>query len=114
MPAMTQQPPPGYGAPGYGAYPPPPPNHPQATTALVLGILGIVVCGLCGPFAWSIGGRAVREIDASRGGWGGRTEANVGRILGMVSTALLVISVLLLFALVVFGGVLTGSFITTS
>lgn len=106
---MTQQPPPGYGPPGYGAYPPPAPNHPQATTVLVLGILGIVVCGLIGPFAWNMGNRAVREIDASGGRWGGRTEANVGRILGIVSTALLVGGLLVVIALVVVGGVFSIS-----
>ena len=41
MRAMTQQPP-GYGPPGYGGYGPPAQNHPQSTTVLVLGILGIV------------------------------------------------------------------------
>jgi uncharacterized membrane protein YjgN (DUF898 family) len=81
---------------------------------LVLGILGIVVCGLCGPFAWSIGNRVVREIDASGGRWGGRTEANVGRILGIVATALLVLSVLLVFVVFVFGGVIADSFITSN
>ena len=110
---MTQQPPPGYGPPGYGAYPPPPPNHPQATTTLVLGILGIVVCGLVGPFAWSMGNRAVREIDASGGRLGGRTEANVGRILGMVSTVLLILGFVLVIVLFVFGGVVSSSFVTT-
>src|SRR4029077_2256749 len=70
-------------------YGPPPPNHPQAITVLVLGILGLVVCGIVGPFAWVMGNRAVREIDASQGALGGRTEANVGRILGIVATVLL-------------------------
>ena len=41
------------------------PKHPQAVTVLVLGILGIVVCGLCGPFAWSMGNKAEREMAAS-------------------------------------------------
>jgi TRAP-type C4-dicarboxylate transport system permease small subunit len=84
---MTQQPP----TPSYA---PQPPNHPQATTALVLGILGLVVCGAIAPFAWNIGSKAVQEIDASGGAWGGRTEANAGRILGMVGTALLVVALL--------------------
>ena len=75
---MTQQPP----TPSYA---PLPPHHPQATTALVLGILGVVVCGVIAPFAWNIGDKAVREIDASGGAWGGRTEANAGPIRGILS-----------------------------
>jgi hypothetical protein len=55
----------------------------------VLGILGLVLCQVLSPFAWVIGGRAVREIDASRGTVGGRGSANAGRILGIVGTVLL-------------------------
>jgi hypothetical protein len=106
---MTQQPPPGYPPPGYPAYPPQPPKHPQAVTVLVLGILGIAVCGLCGPFAWSMGTRVEREINAAQGRWGGGTEATVGKILGIVSTALLAVSVAFLI-LFVFSGVLAGAF----
>ena len=51
----------------YGSYGPPP-NHRSATTALVLGILGVVCCPIFGPFAWSIGKKAVDEIDGSSGG----------------------------------------------
>lgn len=91
---MSYQPP-GY---GYGAYYPPQ-RHPRATTALVLGILSLVVCGVLGPFAWVIGGKAVREIDASNGALGGRSEAMTGKILGIVATALLALSVLVLAGL---------------
>jgi uncharacterized membrane protein YjgN (DUF898 family) len=64
-------------------------EHPQATTILVLGILSLAVCGLVGPFAWSMGNRALREIDASYGQLTGRDMVNIGRILGMVGTILL-------------------------
>ncbi|MCW2770026.1 MAG: hypothetical protein JWR27_1459 [Aeromicrobium sp.] len=96
---MSQMPPPppSSGAqPAYG-----PQKHPRATTALVLGILGVVACGVVAPFAWVIGGKAVREIDASPGTYGGRSEANAGKILGIVGSALLVLSVLALIALVI-------------
>jgi uncharacterized membrane protein YjgN (DUF898 family) len=106
---MTQQPPPGYGPPGYGDYRPPVPNHPQAITVLVLGILSLVVCGVIGPFAWTMGTRVVGEIEASGGRWGGHTEATIGRILGIVATALLVVSALFFLALVTFGGSLLFS-----
>ena len=80
-----------------------------ATASLVLGILGIVVCGLCGPFAWSMGNRVVAEIDRSGGAYGGRTEANVGRILGIVSTALLILSVVLVVGVFAVGGIFTST-----
>jgi uncharacterized membrane protein YjgN (DUF898 family) len=109
---MTQQPPPygGQGGPGYGyGYAPEPPKHPQAVTVLVLGILGIVVCGLCGPFAWSMGTKAEREMAAAPGRWSGSTEITIGKILGIVSTALLGLSVVVLVVFV-FGGILAAGF----
>jgi uncharacterized membrane protein YjgN (DUF898 family) len=110
---MTQEPPPGYGPPGHPGYPgypgyPPPPKHPQAVTVLVLGILGIVVCGLCGPFAWVMGNRVEREIAASQGRWSGGTEVTVGKVLGIVATALLAVSVVVL-VLFVTGGLFAMS-----
>jgi hypothetical protein len=97
-----------------GGYPPyqPPPDHPQAITTLVLGILGLVVCGVLAPFAWVMGNRVVHEIDASQGRIGGRGNANVGRILGIVGTALLGVSLVILalvLTLFVFGGVVAST-----
>ena len=103
---MTQQPPPPYGGPGYG-YVPQPPKHPQAVTVLVLGILGIVVCGVCGPFAWSMGNRAEREMAAYPGRWSGSTEVTIGKILGIVATALLALAVIVI-VIFIFGGVIAG------
>ena len=89
---MTQTPPPGqppygppnqYGAPSYGFAPP---DHPQAVTVLILGIVSVAVCGFVAPFAWVMGNRVVQEIDASNGQLGGRSQAQVGRIIGMVYT----------------------------
>ncbi|MGH3472427.1 MAG: DUF4190 domain-containing protein [Nocardioidaceae bacterium] len=91
------------------SYPPPPPpgypiypqrTHPHATTALVLGILGLVVCGILAPFALSIGHKAVREIDQSNGALGGRGSANAGYILGIIGTVLLAIAILFLITAV--------------
>jgi hypothetical protein len=72
----------------------PPPNHRSATTALVLGILGVVCCPIFGPFAWGIGKKAVDEIDGSGGGIGGRGLAQAGYILGIVGTVFLLLSLL--------------------
>ncbi len=100
-----------YGAPPPPAYQPPA-NHPQATTVLVLGILGLVLCQVLGPFAWMMGNRVVAEIDASGGAYGGRDSATIGRILGIVATVLLVLTILgaiLVLGLVVTTGTTSSS-----
>lgn len=82
-----------------GAYP----ESSQATTALVLGILGIVICGVLAPFAWNIGNKELAAIDAGRRDPSNRGTANAGRILGIIGTVLLGIG-LVLFVLFI-GGV---------
>ena len=72
------------------------PDHPKATTSLVLGILGLVVCGVIAPFAWVMGKRTVSEIDASGGRLGGRGAAQAGYVLGIIGTVLLGLGVLVL------------------
>lgn len=81
----------GYPPPGYGV------EHPQGTTVLVLGILSLVVCGILGPFAWSMGSRALREIDAAPQGYY-RNRGNIvaGRICGIIATILFIVGVLVL------------------
>ena len=92
-------------------YPPPPPfnappqDHPQTTTILILGICGLVLCQVLGPFAWIMGNKALAEIDASGGQLGGRDMVNVGRILGMVSSIILGLAVLFVVAVVVIAGI---------
>ena len=109
-PPPNQPPPPGQQSPGpypanYGQQPPPPygyqpyggmmpAQHPQGTTILVLGILSLVVCGLLGPFAWSMGNKALREIDSDpTTTYGNRGQINAGRICGMIGTIILAVSV---------------------
>jgi hypothetical protein len=76
-------------------------EHPKATTAMVLGICSLVVCGLCGPFAWSIGRNAVREIDASGGRYGGRSQAMAGYVMGVIGSALLGLGLLMILLLAI-------------
>lgn len=78
-----------------------PPKHPKATLVLILGILGLVLCQVLGPFAWIMGNRAVAEIDANPGAWDGRGEAQAGRILGIIATVILILSVLMVAFFVV-------------
>ncbi len=91
---MSQPPP--YGYPpqqpyGYQE----PPSHPQAITVLILGILGIVLCQICAPFAWVMGRKALREIDNSGGAIGGRTTVQIGYILGIIGTVLIVLAIVI-------------------
>ncbi|NKY56376.1 hypothetical protein [Nocardia flavorosea] len=98
-------PPPGYGYPGYG----PPPDHPQTTTVLILGIIGLVFCQFCAPFAWVIGKKALNEIDASGGTVGGRSNVMVGYILGIIGSALLIIGAIVAIIYVIALVAIVGS-----
>ena len=89
-------------------------DHPKATTALILGILGIVVCGFIAPFAWRIGKRTLDEIDASQGRLGGRGSAQAGYILGLIGTVLLGLGLLVGVGILVLTIVGTVSSSTTS
>src|SRR6188472_2898507 len=86
-PPYGPPPPYGYPPPGYGV------EHPQGTTVLVLGILSLVICGLLGPFAWSMGNRALAEIDANPAYFTNRGQVTAGRVCGMVATILLIVGV---------------------
>ena len=74
----------------------------------MLGIIGIVLCPLCAPFAWSMGGKVEHEIDATAGALGGRGMATAARVLGIVGTVLLGVYVLVFVVWVVFIGLLFG------
>jgi hypothetical protein len=91
---------PGFPQPGYGGGYGGQVEHPQGTTVLVLGIIGIVACQLTAPFAWIMGNRALEEIDRDPLRYSNRSNVNLGRILGMVGTILLGV-VLVMVALVV-------------
>jgi Domain of unknown function (DUF4190) len=69
------------------------PNAPHAVLALVLGIIGVAACSVCGPFAWYYGRQAEEAVDASGGQLDGRSFATAGKILGIVGTVFLVITV---------------------
>ena len=106
MTDMPMQPPP----------PPPPaaqgyPEASQATTALVLGILGIVVCQILGPFAWSIAKKELEAIDAGRRPPENRGNANAGKILGIIGTVMLGLGILVGVAVVL---LTTVAAVTTS
>ncbi len=111
-----QYPPPGqYGYQPTGQYPPgqygyqpvyAAPKHPQATLAMVLGIIGLTslmcyITAVVAPFAWWIGAKAQKEIDANPGQYDGRGEAQAGKIMGIIGTVLLILGLLAITALII-------------
>ena len=56
----------------------------RGTLILVLGILGLVICFICGFVAWSMGGTDLRRMDAGTMDPSGRGITQAGKILGMV------------------------------
>lgn len=106
--------PPAGGQPPYGQPPPygPPPggggfgqgpseNAPNAVLALVLGIVGVVVCGIAAPFAWMLGKRAEQAADADPARYTGKGMATAGKILGMIGTALLALGLIIVIIVVI-------------
>jgi len=78
----------------YGGAPPATTNG-FAIAAMVLGIVGFVVCGVGAVLALVFGYKARREIDESGGRQKGRGMAVAGIVLGWVWVGLLVVIVLI-------------------
>ncbi len=79
------------------------PERSQATTALVLGIVGLFFA-IVAPFAWKFGHDELKAIDEGRRPPEGHGQASAGRILGIIGTVFLVfglLAVLLVLALVI-------------
>jgi hypothetical protein len=65
----------------------------KATTALVLGIVGLVCCGLCAPFAWYIGSAEMKQIKAGLSPQAGKGFAQAGSIMGIIGSILFILSI---------------------
>ena len=73
----------------------------RGTTVLVLGILGLVVCCICGIVAWSMGAEDLKHMDAGLMDPSGREQTKAGKICGMISVILAIVGggIWLLFVL---------------
>jgi len=111
-PPPWQPPPPPYGQqpPGY-PMPVAPPATGKSVTALVLGICGVVICPLILSVpAIIVGQSAKKEIDASQGRLGGRSQAQAGFILGIIGTVLGLLVALLIAVVFAFGSVIEDAY----
>jgi TRAP-type C4-dicarboxylate transport system permease small subunit len=84
------------------------PERSQATTALVLGILGLVCCGILAPVAWYLGHQELEKIAAGRVSPENQGMAKAGQILGIIGTVILGLAVLGFLLFIPFG--LLGAF----
>jgi hypothetical protein len=93
--------------------PQPTPQYPeasQATTALVLGIVGIVTClGALSPIAWWMGHQEMKAIEGGRRSPENRGTANAAKILGIVGTVLLCIAIISVILFILVAAVFTVS-----
>lgn len=73
---------------------------------LALGILGLVVCFICGIIAWVMGNNDLKEMAAGTMDMSGQGLTQAGRICGMVSVIIpiVVISLWLLIVIVIGAG----------
>jgi uncharacterized membrane protein YidH (DUF202 family) len=76
----------------------------RGTMILVLGILGLVLCVICGIIAWVMGNADLREMDAGRMDQTGRGLTQAGKICGMISVILNIVAVGIWLVLVVIIG----------
>jgi hypothetical protein len=73
----------------------------NAGTILVLGICSIVVCGLLGPVAWSMGKEELGRIDRGELPATERSMVQAGYVCGIVGTCFVALAaVVLLFMMI--------------
>jgi hypothetical protein len=66
----------------------------------VLGILSLVVCQIMGPIAWVMGSKAQKEIDLDPARYTNRGNVVAGKILGIIASVLLIVSVVAWIAII--------------
>jgi hypothetical protein len=75
----------------------------RGTLILVLGILGLVVCGPLGIVAWIMGSGDLKEMDAGTMDPAGRGTTQAGKICGIIATILLILGIIIGVAVFLFG-----------
>ncbi len=82
----------------------------RGPAVLVLGIVGIVVCFVCGIIAWIMGSGDLKEMDQGVRDPEGRGLTKAGMICGIVGTALAALGLVWwLIAVLVFGTSFLGA-----
>lgn len=74
---------------------------------MVLGILGLVVCGVLAPIAYFKSKKVLEEIDANPAAYSNRGTVNIAKILGLIGTILLAVGIVV-GIISLLGGLATG------
>ena len=76
----------------------------RGTLILVLGILGLVMCGIFTAIpAWIMGNSDIKQMDVGTMDPTGRGMTNAGRILGMIGSILFIVGAVIVITLVLLG-----------
>lgn len=85
--------------PGYIPLPPtaviPAKASGRSITSMILGILGLTCCGIMAPVAWILGSTELKDIGAGLSSPAGKGYATAGKILGIIGTIMIILSMLL-------------------
>jgi hypothetical protein len=76
----------------------------RGTLILVLGILGLVVCGPLGIAAWVMGSGDLKEMDAGTMDPSGRGATQAGKICGIIATILMIVAFVIVILAMLLGG----------
>lgn len=80
----------------------------RGTTILVLGILGLVVCPICGIIAWIMGNGDMKKIEAGLMDPEGLSQTKAGKICGIIATILAIV-VTVIYAIVIIFALVAGA-----
>lgn len=81
----------------------------RGSTILVLGILSLVVCAVCGPIAWVMANKDIAAMDAGLMDPLGMEQTKAGKICGIIGTVLLILSLVFAIIYAVFAAVVIGA-----
>lgn len=75
----------------------------RGALVLVLGILGLIACVICAPFAWVMGKNDLQLMDAGKMDPAGRGLTQAGMYLGIFGSVLFILSIVFVIVFLIFG-----------
>lgn len=67
----------------------------RGSTILVLGILSLVICAVCGPIAWAMANKDLAAMGSGLMDPSGMDQTKAGKICGIIGTVFLILGVVL-------------------